>query len=150
FIAGGLLVILSTLFMSRPTAYRAKMLGRIKGFREFIDLAEVDKIDRLVEQDPDYFYNILPYAYVFGLTDKWAKNFERLAPKVPDWYDGPAYYMTTPSVFCRTMDTGVRSALSESVVHTTSSSDFSGGGSFSSGGGGFSGGGGGGGGGGGW
>ena len=150
FIAGGLIVIVCTLFMSRPTAFRTQMLGRIKGFRNFIDLAEVDRINELVEKDPDYFYFILPYAYVFGLTDKWAKNFERLAPKVPDWYDGPAYYMTTPSVFCRTMDTGVRSALSESVVHTTSSSDFSGGGSFSSGGGGFSGGGGGGGGGGGW
>ena len=150
FVAGGLIVIVCTLFMSRPTAYRTEMLGRIKGFREFIDLAEVDRINALVEKDPDYFYFILPYAYVFGLTDKWAKNFERLSPQTPEWYDGPAYYMTTPSVFCKTMDTGVRSALSESVVHTTSSSSFSGGGSFSSGGGGFSGGGGGGGGGGGW
>ena len=153
FIAGGILVILCTLFMSRPTAFRTQMLGRIKGFREFIELAELDKINKLVEQDPNYFYNILPYAYVFGLTDKWAKNFERLAPQMPEWYDGPAYYMTTPSVFCRTMDSGVRSALSESMIHTTSASDFSGGGGgggFSSGGGGFSGGGGGGGGGGGW
>jgi uncharacterized membrane protein YgcG len=150
FIAGGIIVILCTIFMSRPTEFRTQMMGRIKGFREFIELAELDKINRLVEKDPNYFYDILPYAYVFGLTDKWAKNFEQLAPKMPDWYDGPAYYMTTPSVFCRTMDNGVRSALSESVVHTTSSSDFSGGGSFSSGGGGFSGGGGGGGGGGAW
>ncbi|MBO4881130.1 MAG: DUF2207 domain-containing protein, partial [Firmicutes bacterium] len=150
FVVGGIIVIVCTLFMARPTAFRTQMLGRIQGFRDFIDLAEVDRINQLVEQDPDYFYFILPYAYVFGLTDKWAKNFERLAPKVPDWYDGPAVYMTTPSVFCRTMDSGVRSALSESAVHTTSSSDFSGGGSFSSGGGGFSGGGGGGGGGGGW
>ena len=150
FIVGGIIVIICTLFMARPTEFRTQMLGRIQGFRDFIDLAEVDRINQLVEQDPNYFYFILPYAYVFGLTDKWAKNFERLAPKMPDWYDGPAYYMTTPSVFCRTMDSGVRSALTESMVHTTSSSDFSGGGSFSSGGGGFSGGGGGGGGGGGW
>ena len=150
FIIGGLIVIICTLFMSRPTEFRTQMLGRIKGFREFIELAEVDRINKLVETDPDYFYFILPYAYVFGLTDKWAKNFDQLAPHVPDWYDGPMIYMTNPSVFCKTMDTGVRSALSESMVHTTSSSDFSGGGSFSSGGGGFSGGGGGGGGGGGW
>ena len=150
FVIGGILVLLSTIFMSRPTAYRTQMLGRIKGFREFIEKAELDKINKLVEQDPDYFYNILPYAYVFGLTDKWAKNFESLAPKMPDWYEGPAIYMTNPGTFCHTMDSGVRSALSDSVIHTTSSSDFSGGGSFSSGGGGFSGGGGGGGGGGGW
>ena len=51
-----------------------------------------DGIDRT--DDPDrvvlYFYFILPYAYVFGLTDKWAKNFERLSPQTPEWNDGPA------------------------------------------------------------
>ena len=150
FIVGGAIVLICTIFMSRPTEFRTMMLGRIRGFREFIEKAEVDRVEQLVEQDPDYYYNILPYAYVFGLTDKWAKNFDRLVPSTPDWYDGPAYYMTSPSLFCRTMDSGVRSSLSNSAMHTTSSSDFSGGGSFSSGGGGFSGGGGGGGGGGGW
>ena len=150
FIAGGILVLICTVFMSRPTAFRTQMMGRIKGFREFIALAELDRINRLVERDPDYYYNILPYAYVFGLTDKWAKHFEQLTPEIPDWYDGPSMYMMNPAIFCRTMDSNVRSALTESVIHTTAASDFSGGGSFSSGGGGFSGGGGGGGGGGGW
>ena len=146
----GFIILLCTFAMSRPTDFRVQMLGRIKGFREFIRLAELDRIEKLVEQDPEYFYKILPYAYVFDLTDKWAKNFDALAPDPPVWYDGPTYYLSTPSVFCKSMDSGVRSALAESAVHTTSSSDFSGGGSFSSGGGGFSGGGGGGGGGGGW
>ena len=147
FVIGGLLVLLCTVFMSRPTAYRMKMLGRIRGFRSFIAKAELDRIEALVEQDPDYYYNILPYAYVFGLTDKWAKHFEKLTPHVPEWYDGPAAYFSSPSVFCRSMDTNVRSALSESIIHTTSNSMS--GGSHSSGGG-FSGGGGGGGGGGAW
>lgn len=146
----GAIVLICTIFMTRPTEYRTRMLGRIHGFREFIKLAELDRIQKLVEQDPDYFYNILPYAYIFNLTDKWASHFDRLAVSQPDWYDGPPAYIMTPSVFCSAMDNGVRSNLTQSVIHTTSSSDFSGGGSFSSGGGGFSGGGGGGGGGGGW
>ena len=142
-----IIVFLCVIHMSRPTPYRQKMLGRIQGFRDFIAAAELDRINQLVEQDPDYYYDILPYAYVFGLTDKWAKNFEALAPKAPDWYSGPDYYMMSPVVFCDSIGGSVRSSLSESAIHSTSASDFSGG---SSGGGGFSGGGGGGGGGGGW
>ena len=143
----GAIVLLCTINMTRPTPYRLQMLGRILGFRDFIEAAELDRINKLVEQDPDYYYDILPYAYVFGLTEKWAKNFEVLAPNPPDWYSGPDYYMTTPMVFCDSIGGSVRSSLSESTIHSTSAGDFGGG---SSGGGGFSGGGGGGGGGGGW
>nr|MCR4804932.1 DUF2207 domain-containing protein [Clostridia bacterium] len=145
----GVIISLCCWRMLRPTKFRTQILGQIKGFREFIQKAELDKINRLVEQDPDYFYNILPYAYVFGLTDKWAKNFDKLAVSPPEWYSGPSMYMYNPVFLCRSMDDGVRSSLASSVPHTSSGS-FSGGGSFSSGGGGFSGGGGGGGGGGGW
>ena len=48
------------------------------GFRNFIETAEVDKINELVEENPSYFYDILPYAYVFKLTDKWVKKFENI------------------------------------------------------------------------
>ena len=41
-----------------------------------------------MEEDPSYFYNILPYAYVMGLTDKWIKAVENIAVPPADWYDG--------------------------------------------------------------
>src|SRR5690606_37410371 len=35
------------------------------------------------------FYDYLPYAVVFGLTDEWAKAFEGLDDLPPaDWYSG--------------------------------------------------------------
>ena len=37
---------------------------------------EKDKINELVEENPNYFYDILPYAYVLGVSDKWSKKFE--------------------------------------------------------------------------
>jgi hypothetical protein len=37
-------------------------------------------------QDPEYFYNILPYAYVLEVSDKWIKNFETMALIPPVWY----------------------------------------------------------------
>lgn len=64
------------------SAYNRKIYGEIIGFRNFIELAEVDKINELVEQNPSYFYDVLPYAYVFKLTKKWVKKFENI--KVPN------------------------------------------------------------------
>ena len=138
------------------------LLGRILGFRDFIKTAEVDKLNELVEQDPQYFYHIMPYAYVLGLSNKWIKNFEDLPMVTPDWYrtrhgglDHFDYYMMGR------MMSDCNATVSSNIVIPSSggsgggwSGGSSGGGSWSGGGGfsggGFSGGGAGGGGGGGW
>lgn len=38
-------------------------------------------------QDPTYFYNILSYTYVLGVSDKWIKKFESISLQVPSCYD---------------------------------------------------------------
>lgn len=155
FVLCALIIFLCVKFMLRPSDYRVSMMGKLKGFRSFIKKAELDRIKLLVADDPDYFYRILPYAYVFGLTDKWAKNFEALAPEVPAWYDGPSDFFYSPAQFTTNFTRSVSEGISHAMPKPTYSS-FSGGGGSSSGGGGgssgggFSGGGGGGGGGGGW
>ena len=50
--------------------------------------AEVEKLEALAGQDPDYFFNIMPYAYVMGLSDKWAKQFANIKVPAPSWYYG--------------------------------------------------------------
>lgn len=62
--------------------------GKILGFKRFIETAELNQLNILVEENPDYFYHVLPYAYIFGLTDKWAKHFEQLSASQPTWYSG--------------------------------------------------------------
>ena len=62
-------------------------MEKLTGFKEFIKAAEIDRIKLLVEENPGYFYNILPFAMVFGLTDKWAKNFDSIMKEPPGWYD---------------------------------------------------------------
>jgi len=79
--------ILST-HIKRLTKYGAKLTGEILGFKEFIENAELDKLNALVEENPQYFYNVLPFAYVMGLSDRWAKKFETIAVKPPQWYNG--------------------------------------------------------------
>lgn len=134
------------------------LLGRILGFRDFIRTAELDKLNELVEQDPEYFYHIMPYAYVFGLSNKWIKNFENISIVTPNWYRGARsmngfdYYMMGRMMSDCSASVGnhivLPSAPSGGGGGGLGGGSWSGGGGFS--GGGFSGGGIGGGGGGGW
>ena len=144
----------------RLTDKAAEHMGKILGLKNFIQTAEVERIEALVEEDPEYFFSVLPYAYVMGLTNKWIKNFENINVTVPDWYS--TYDTTGPYIMVFNMGDsmgGMTNAVATSIAPhlpagTFSGSDtgggWSGGGGFSGGGGGFSGGGGGGGGGGFW
>ena len=68
------------------TRQDVRLYGRILGFKDFIETAELDKLNTLIEEDPKYFFNIIPYAYVFGLTDKWINKFESINTKMPEIY----------------------------------------------------------------
>ena len=73
--------------MPKRTKLGNELLGKIKGFRNFLETAEKDKLEELVTREPSYFYNILPYTYVLGVSDKWIKKFEVIGSRPPDWYD---------------------------------------------------------------
>ena len=70
------------------TKYGHEVTGRVRGFRNFLLTAEKEKLEALVMDDPEYFYNILPYTYVLDISDKWIKKFESIAIEKPQWYDG--------------------------------------------------------------
>jgi uncharacterized membrane protein YgcG len=82
------LAIFFAVIARRRTPYYDDILNRILGFREFIRVAEKDRMERLFAQDPQYYYNTLPYAWVFGLSDVWAKKFEGMVTEPPEWYSG--------------------------------------------------------------
>ena len=60
----------------RKTDYGEIITARVLGFRDFLLKAEKENLEALVEKDPKYFYNILPYTYVLGISKKWVKKFE--------------------------------------------------------------------------
>ena len=136
--------------MRQRTKQSIELMGKLLGLKNFIEAAEVDRINMLVEENPSYFYNVLPYAYVMGLTDKWAKNFENINIERPTWYVGTNDTdMFDVWMMSRMMNNCNRS-ISNNIKFTVSDDSGSGGGGFGGGGGGFSGGGFGGGGGGSW
>lgn len=133
-------------FVRKRTDQGNTWMGKIIGLRNFIILAEKDRLETLAKENPSYFYNILPYAYVLGITDIWIKNFETIAIEPPTWYYGHGAF--TPILFAASFNNAMTSFGSHMTSTPPSSGSGGGGGGFS--GGGFSGGGGGGGGGGSW
>ena len=129
--------------MPKRTVYGNRLLGKLRGFKNFLETAEKDKLEAMVLEHPTYFYDILPFTYVLGVSDKWIKKFESINLQAPSWYDSPNTFSVV--TFGSFMSSTMNSA--QSVMASSPSSSSSGG---SSSGGGSSGGGSGGGGGGSW
>lgn len=148
YIAGIVIVTVCTVFMTSYTTKSASLQGRILGFRNFIRAAEYNQLKLLSDENPQYFYRILPYAAVMGLQTRWARKFTDIPLEAPDWYrhDGDFSYSAWWALHM------VNDCCVHSVPESRSTGSSSSGGGYSGGfsGGGFSGGGFGGGGGGGW
>ncbi len=135
----GILSILILLFLKNTmptrTAYGNEMLGKIKGFKKFLETSEKAKLEELVMENPSYFYDILPFTYVLGISKKWIQKFETISVKAPEWYDTPLRFeMSDIGNFMdhdldsinRAMST--KESTSSSSDSSSSTSDSSGGG----------------------
>jgi uncharacterized membrane protein YgcG len=138
----GILLLAGAKRMPARTAKGTAMTRRVNGFRIVIDKAE-EHMAKWAEQE-NVFTRFLPYAVVFGVTDKWAKAFESLG-ELPD--DMSWYVSSRPFVFS---DFGESIDSFTITTSGTIASTPAGSGGSGFGGGGSSGGGGGGGGGGSW
>ncbi|MCZ4318746.1 DUF2207 domain-containing protein [Aequorivita viscosa] len=130
------------LFMSvhlvKKNAKGNEILSELKGFRNFIKIAEENKLKMLLQDSPSYFETTMGYALAFGLFDQWAKKFEALNLQPPSWYTSSTGAFTMHN-FSNSFASSISSAKS-TMVSSPSSSGSGGGGSS---GGGFGGGGGG-------
>ncbi len=73
--------------MPRKSPYGTEVLEKIIGFKKFIETAQQQELVDLVKENPNYFYETLPYAYVLDLNDVWTEKFQTIPMKAPDWYD---------------------------------------------------------------
>lgn len=131
--------------ITKRTAYNAEITGKLLGLKEFIKTAEMPKLEVLLKENPGYYFEVFPYAMVFGLADKWAKQFKELNVEKPLWFSSSTNSVFNSVAFMSAFDRGV-----DKMEHSVSAKRTSTYSSSSSGHGGHSGGGGGGGGGGSW
>ena len=130
-----ILFIFCTVYMKKRTEYSNQLLGQVLGLRNFIIVAEKDRLQELVDENPYYFYDILPYAYALGLTNVWNEHFKDLTIAPCTWYISP--YNTSPYYSMHSLESQMNTIESNLTTVPVSSS---GGSSFSSSGGGSSGG----------
>ncbi|MCD2172927.1 DUF2207 domain-containing protein [Rhizobium sp. C4] len=150
---GGIIIanILAFFIMGAPTALGAKMMDGIDGLRQYLTLAEKDRMNMAgaPQMSPQHFEKLLPYAVALGVEKPWTETFDKWLAAAqmddyhPGWYSGSNYGGFAGSVggFSHSMASTIQSTL-PAPAPSSSSGGSSGGGS--------SGGGGGGGGGGGW
>lgn len=76
--------------MKRRSAYAQEILGRILGYRDFLENVEMDRLRTLIDEDPQYFYHNLSYAIVLSLEQEWANKASSIAVEDASWYVGPS------------------------------------------------------------
>lgn len=134
-------VFLATNVLSRQEEYVTE-LGEILGFKDFILYTEEDKIKVMLEQNPELYYKVLPYAQVLGVTKEWEGKFAHILMEPPYWCVGSHMTVFDYMIMHRCMTRAMQTAMRPPQESSTGRSG--GGGSFGSfGGGGFGGGGGG-------
>lgn len=133
----GIFLLFMTIYMVKKNAKGNEAFSELKGFKNFIKVAEENKLKMLLQDSPNYFETTMGYALAFGLFDQWSKKFEALHVQPPSWYTSSVGAFTMHN-FANSFSGSIASAQSTMVSSPSSSS--SGGGSS---GGGFGGGGGG-------
>ena len=117
----------------KRTPFGSEILGKIKGFKRFLETAEKEQLEAMVEKEPEYFYNILPYTYALAVSDKWVEQFENIAVEPPSWYySSTAFSVHSFGRFMNSTMTSVNTSMTSSP--SSSSSGSSSGGGFSGGG----------------
>ncbi len=122
----------SVTIISRTKTYNDQ-LNQILGFRNFILLAEKDRLEALIGDDPQFYYHILPYAQVLNVSDKWEEKFKDLTVAPPDWLVSGA----DTAIRFYTVNLLIRNSMvkiGSSMVSRPASSGGSGRGGFSGGG----------------
>ena len=129
-------IILFAKIMPKRTPYGNEILGKLRGFKRFLEIGEKPQLESLVTQNPEYFYNILPYTYALGVSKVWINQFETISLQAPSWYDSRGDFdIHTFGMFMNTTMVSASRAMSSRPSSSNNGGGSSGGGSGGGGGG---------------
>ena len=74
--------------MPKRTEQGRRRLGEIMGFKKYLEVAEQKRIEDLIAENPNYCADVLPYAFILGVSDVWLKKISGLLNANPTWYKG--------------------------------------------------------------
>lgn len=67
----------------------SRLIGQILGFRRFLLHTSQPQLEARVRREPQYFYQLLPYAEAMGLGADLARRFGELELEPCEWYHEP-------------------------------------------------------------
>jgi uncharacterized membrane protein YgcG len=90
FLVSGIMLLVMNAFIDRKGEKGNKMYYELLGLKMYINTAEKHRIE--FHDNPEkfrgVFESLLPYAMIFNLEKKWAKEFEDIYKESPSWYQG--------------------------------------------------------------
>ena len=86
-VASGLIFVGWAWFMPHKTWTGVQQAAHVRGFQEFLERAEKDRLARM---PADTFHRWLPWAIALGVTERWILNFQGLRVAAPSWYPSRA------------------------------------------------------------
>ena len=80
--------------MPKRTIYGQRIYNKIQGFQYLIKHIKKEELDRILELNPDYLFDILPYAYQLGVAEELYELIEKRKMAKPEWFvmDGKFSY----------------------------------------------------------
>jgi len=72
--------------MPKRAHFGNKIFQHLIGFAEFIEKAEKERLQTLLAQNANYFYETIAYAVIMGKAETWSNKFSSLTIDKPDWY----------------------------------------------------------------
>lgn len=76
-----------TCLMAARARENARLSNRMMGMRNFIEEAQPRDIAIMQQSNPEYFYEMLPYAMQFSQYEIWAQKFRGFKVKAPNWFE---------------------------------------------------------------
>lgn len=73
------------LSLEHYTKLGRECLGKLRGLRQYILVAEKDRFEMLAKENPEIFFHVLPYAYVLGVSDTYLEKFADVPIGDPKW-----------------------------------------------------------------
>ena len=130
-----LIALLNVLFehlLKASTPEGRSLLDKIEGFKQFLTVAEKDRLNLLnpPERTPALFEKYLPYALALGVQQEWAEQFDSLLAHAgmdgqsysPDWYSGRSFEGMGAGDFANSLGSSFSSAVTASSMAPGSSS----------------------------
>jgi hypothetical protein len=133
-------------WLKAPTVAGRAITDRIEGFRQYLGVAEEDRLNALNPPDktPELFERFLPYAIALDVENRWAARFAAVLAAAAaagtgaaamTWYQGNQW-ANDPTALTEALGGALTQTIASASTAPGSSSGFSGGGSSGGGGGG--------------